>query len=24
VELVKKRLTGVAGQQRGGDHQGGR
>jgi hypothetical protein len=24
VELVKKRLTGVAGQQRGGDQQGGR
>ena len=24
VELVKKRLTGIAGQQRGGDQQGGR
>jgi hypothetical protein len=24
VELVKKRLTGGAAQQRGGDHQGGR
>jgi hypothetical protein len=24
VELVKKRLTRVAGQQRGGDRQGGR
>ena len=24
VELVKKRLMGVAGQQRGGDQQGGR